>query len=296
MASVVAGGAPAVDHPPQRAVIAFANASIGYGAAGTQEELVFGMRPEACVATLFVPRLAAAETCVVTGARLIGTYTGFGRGVRWAGALAPATPCPCSTLGPGPWHAIVAMDALEFDADDCERAASGALADIPDLAWPALQRELTKAYCGFRRFQGWPPRRWRVCAAASGSDKATVGAWRLSDDGSAAAEPAGGIDSVASGPWGCGAFGGHAQSKALVQACAASAAGVTLVYHELDDGAGIGSALAATVGGLAKAGVSVGELVARLASIGRGDLSDAPPTTTLLAAVADMGAGCDAST
>ena len=40
--------------------------------------------------------------------------------------------------------------------------------------------------------------------------------------------------SLATGHWGCSAFGGHKQAKALIQLMAAAQAGKALVYHDVD--------------------------------------------------------------
>ena len=255
-ARVVAAGSPRSSHQPQHAAIAFANAAIGFGPAGTQEELVFGLRPEACVATLVVPPLAPHETCLVTGARVVGTVTGFGRSVAWAGACqdeAAAGGCPCSELGSGPWHAVVAMDAAEVEG--------GVASGLQDLSEPVLLRELTKAVCGFKPPTAWPPPRLRTETDGSG--------WVCAAGGSKSP----GWTAVASGHWGCGAFGGNKAVKGLVQALAASCAGVDLHFYELrtdggasktsasaktgTTGAGAGAGVEASIGAGAGAGAGV---------------------------------------
>ena len=75
---------------------------------------------------------------------------------------------------------------------------------IHELKRSVLERELNKAFCDFSGIE--PHVHVRQC-----------------DDGR-----------VATGHWGCGAFGGHKQAKALIQLMAAAQAGKALVYHDVD--------------------------------------------------------------
>jgi len=74
---------------------------------------------------------------------------------------------------------------------------------LDQLSSGCLERELNKAYCGFR----------------------------CTDDAAAASEPC----TVATGNWGCGAFGGDPAVKFLVQLMAASHAQRPLFYFTFDD-------------------------------------------------------------
>lgn len=283
-----AGGLVRPVHPPQRAVVVFANAAIGFGPCGTQEELLFGMRPEACVATLFMPRLQAREACYITGARTVGSYTGFRATTRWAGALhstTATTPKPCSCVGRRGSHALLVMDAVEFPASEdapCD-ADSGAGGDgvgacpaLLDVQPQYLFRELSKALCGFAAA--------RSCRSTPTHSLAA--SWTLSRDRlgwtcrpSAAPGLSGDVVEVASGHWGCGAFGGNREVKALIQACAASCAGVTVVFFVTErewsadaqafTAGSSAEAICRTVMSLQETGAAVRDVVAALLDLPR---------------------------
>lgn len=272
MKPVVAGGSVTGPRPSGEALVVFANAAIGFGPGGTQEELLFGMRPEACVATLAMhtgnmahSRLGSLESCVIDGAQQVGTYTGFGRSVAWAG--------PVDAKSANRMASLIVVDALEMEGSDGDDAGSAssdgpqlaaavaAFASARELGNPGRQRELNKAFCGF------------APNALAGSDGSGGG----TDSGGGAATGAGGgagasvgvsgaagylWSSVGSGHWGCGAFGGHKETKALIQAMAASAASVSLSFYVLDSPAdkAFVECLVAATAAMAHCSVSVGRV------------------------------------
>ena len=69
--------------------------------------------------------------------------------------------------------------------------------NIRELEPNNLNRELNKAYCGFSPLNGKP------------------------------------FSLIATGHWGCGAFGGHRYAKALIQVMAATEANTKLVFHDI---------------------------------------------------------------
>ena len=68
---------------------------------------------------------------------------------------------------------------------------------IDELQVHCLTRELNKAYCGFAPLNSGP------------------------------------FSSIATGHWGCGAFGGHMYAKALIQVMAAAQAGTKIIFHDI---------------------------------------------------------------
>ena len=64
----------------------FANKDIGFGPGGTQEEILFGMTPEACPAVLLCPTLTDHEALVISGVRRVGSWSGYGWEVEYSGA------------------------------------------------------------------------------------------------------------------------------------------------------------------------------------------------------------------
>ena len=190
--------------------VSFANKDIGFGVSGTQEEVKMAMSPEACVAMLITPTLLENETLLIRGARQVGSCQGIGRNVSYRGPLEPDQYQDGSRDWKERW--IIAMDAMELDAVEedsgIQPGTSCAHTMIHELKRTVLERELNKAFCGF---SGIEPH-VRQC-----------------DDGRV-----GGALSLATGHWGCGAFGGHKQAKALIQLMAAAQAGKALVYHDVD--------------------------------------------------------------
>ena len=99
-----------------------------------------------------------------------------------------------SFIGAHPIHSdawtsrtIIAIDSLELD----EERNDGDSKPIAELSEKVLNRELNKAFCGFSSV------------------------WRSREEGGS------GCPVVATGHWGCGAFGGNREAKALIQVSSA---------------------------------------------------------------------------
>ena len=137
----------------QEVELDFANKDIGFGPGGTQEEILFGMTPEACPAVLLSPTLLDRESLLISGVERTGDWAGYGWDVKY--------------LGPGDrkCRTILCLDALEVEPGASARQQAGG---------QQLWRELAKCLTGFRACQG------RV---------------------------------LATGAWGCGAFGGNKDVK-----------------------------------------------------------------------------------
>ena len=118
---------------PNEVEIDFANKDIGFGPGGTQEEIIFGMTPEACPAVLVCPTLQDTECLLISGVRRMGRAEGYGFTVKYAGE------------GDGLPRTILCMDALELGEEvSAQEQASGHL----------LTRELVKCYTGFWSVRG----------------------------------------------------------------------------------------------------------------------------------------------
>ena len=168
--------------PEASTEVVFSNKDVGFGMSGTQEEVKFGMSPEACVAVLVVLTLRDIETLVIEGVQKIGSHDGIGRNVEYVGL--------CTEQQDWSSRRLIAMDAMELDGEEAEDP-------ILELREEVLTRELNKVYCGFAPLRGQP------------------------------------FSSIATGHWGCGAFGGHKYAKALIQVMAASESRTTLVFHDI---------------------------------------------------------------
>ena len=71
--------------PPHQIEMDFANKDIGFGPGGSQEEILFGMTPEACPAVLLSPTLQARECLLISGVRRTGDWRGYGWDVEYNG-------------------------------------------------------------------------------------------------------------------------------------------------------------------------------------------------------------------
>lgn len=112
----------------------FANMDIGYGKTGTQEEILFAASPEMCIAVLFAETLADDEAIIITGARKICKFNGYGLNVEYKEKV----------INNRDWtkRKVIAIDAMDFSsyANDSFNAQTNII---------NLQRELEKCLTGF---------------------------------------------------------------------------------------------------------------------------------------------------
>ena len=135
------------------------------------------------------------EAILIRGAEQFSSYTGYGGKFKYAGAYADSNPVDERNRR---CVSIVAIDAIPVSF------GGGFQYNKPDIV-----RELNKAYCGFS---------FAIPGDRSGSD----------------ASP-GNRAPVATGNWGCGAFGGDKELKTLIQWMAASKAGRPVHYFTFRD-------------------------------------------------------------
>ncbi|NWR31313.1 PARG glycohydrolase, partial [Tachuris rubrigastra] len=176
----------------------FANRFVGGGVTGAglvQEEIRFLINPELIVSRLITEVLDHNECLIITGTEQYSEYTGYAETYRWARSHEDKTPRD-------EWQRrhteIVAIDAFHFRRF------------LDQFGPEKIRRELNKAsnflnqpaaYCGFSR-PNVPPQH---------------------------------LSAIATGNWGCGAFGGDSRLKALIQILAAAEAGRDVVYFTFGD-------------------------------------------------------------
>jgi poly(ADP-ribose) glycohydrolase len=173
----------------------FANKVLGGGVLASgcvQEEIRFAVSPELLLSRLLAEALLPHEALIMNGSSQFSCYSGYGSTFAYAG---PATVAELSAEEKSRGIrdvCVVALDAVDFAHNRNLR---------PEYQffpyW--ISREVIKAYAAF-------------VGAPSQLPSSTRGR-------------------IATGNWGCGAFGGDLYLKFLVQWCAASAAGRPLVYY-----------------------------------------------------------------
>ncbi|KFX86899.1 hypothetical protein V490_08737 [Pseudogymnoascus sp. VKM F-3557] len=189
----LASTSPDVLGIPDGASVISANKFIGFGRTGTQEETHVGASPECCPAVLVTPPLEDKQALVVVGPEAMVAIAGYGRDARCAEVLRPSGG---ASMHHRKWakRTMLFIDALELDVADRQGG-------LPDVLPGNVERELRKAYTGFRA-----------------SHVAHEGGPR---------EP---FSVIYTGFWGCRTFGGNPDIKALIQWCAASLAGSPMKF------------------------------------------------------------------
>ena len=123
------------EHPVTNKVV-FSNKNFGPGPGGSQEELMFGSYPEACVFPLIFSRpLGDLEVLVISQVLRVSDYAGYGREVEFKAYLDKFAKC----------HTLLLMDALEVDLFEDENQ---------EFSPENISRELNKCFCGFSQFSG----------------------------------------------------------------------------------------------------------------------------------------------
>uniref|UniRef100_A0A182N1H3 poly(ADP-ribose) glycohydrolase n=1 Tax=Anopheles dirus TaxID=7168 RepID=A0A182N1H3_9DIPT len=173
----------------------FANRFLGGGVIGhgcVQEEIRCVINPELLVGRLLFEALRETEAYVVHGAERYCTYANYAASFTFAADYRDDTPRDASGRRR---CCLLGLDALRVQPTGRTPDVGGQYGER------AIRRELGKAYAGFRTRPQQPEQQQQ--------------------------RPAPGI---ATGNWGCGAFGGHAPLKALLQLMVACTVARPLLY------------------------------------------------------------------
>ncbi|KAF8951942.1 hypothetical protein BGZ52_008950 [Haplosporangium bisporale] len=197
--NVVVDTVNGLETAPQGALqLDFANKNIGGGAldrGAVQEEIRFMICPEMIVSRLFSQPMQANEAILIKGIEQYSDYIGYSKSFEWFADHRDNT--PRDKLGRRQ-REICAIDAKPFKSK---------VSRIGQFDKPLVLREINKAIVGFRP-SPINASEWGLVPQLEGNSEST---------GSSMVPRA-----IATGNWGCGAFGGHLQLKFILQWIAAS--------------------------------------------------------------------------
>ncbi|KAJ3128161.1 hypothetical protein HK098_005061 [Nowakowskiella sp. JEL0407] len=179
----------------------FANRMIGGGALSSgcvQEEILFMLNPELIVTMLVAERMDENECLHVFGTERINSYSGYGKNTKWEGEV--EDPMGFDKFGRRLRH-IIAIDAKFYRSTSFSKSSTHSTSSTTSSSPPHpksdtqfspsnILRDIHKAYCGF------------LPSKIGGEE----------------------LCGIATGNWGCGAFGGDKELKALIQLIAFSSA------------------------------------------------------------------------
>lgn len=211
------------DHSNMALEVDFANKYLGGGALHrgcAQEEIRFMINPELIAGMVFLPSLADNEAIEIVGVERFSDYTGYASSFRFSGDYVDKR--SIDFLGRRKTR-IVAIDAF------CNPR-------MKQYRLKYLLRETNKAFCGFldQSKHGQYKRLFKIMDSvqlneAPSSSIETNGGFmveevRKSDEKDGHFMDPENCIGIATGNWGCGAFGGDPELKAMIQWLAASQA------------------------------------------------------------------------
>lgn len=182
----------------------FANQMLGGGVLGkgcVQEEIRMVVSPELLIGLLVCEPLRSREAVLVSGCAQYSTYTGYAREFAFSGSAIVLPPSDYER------HALKMRDitVVAFDAINYNGAG---LSISHQFLEKYIAIEVVKAFVAF-----------------SGSAHSTTIAAKEGGGGDRSSSVVSTRMPIATGHWGCGAFGGDRELKFLIQLCAASYAG-----------------------------------------------------------------------
>jgi poly(ADP-ribose) glycohydrolase len=214
------------------------------------------VNPECLASLLFVEVMRDGEAVIITGTERFSKYSGYSYDFSYDGPLKDPTPLDAETQRLQ--TVIIAIDATHYKHREMQYH--------PD----ALGRELLKAYTGFSVQGDWYTGSLESISPGS------------SDEQSHGRAPFG-QRTIATGNWGCGAFGGDVGIKSMLQWIAATLSGKDIRYFTFRDPAC--APLAEVVRQLTEARVTVAALWQALLAFPGGALveerfqePDSPPS------------------
>ncbi|KAK1426422.1 hypothetical protein QVD17_15093 [Tagetes erecta] len=204
------------DHSKEALEVDFANKYFGGGALSrgcVQEEIRFMINPELIAGMLFLPCMADNEAIEVVGAERFSQYTGYASSFRFCGDFLDKK--DTDIMGRRKTR-IIAIDAL---------VNPGKRQYKHDF----IVREINKAFCGFS--DPCKSHQYQILLKDDHFSEAELDhdlkSLESNSDNFLEIRPSANIEDevgIATGNWGCGAFGGDPELKAIIQWLAASQA------------------------------------------------------------------------
>lgn len=233
----------------------FANRVIGGGvlrSGSVQEEIRFLCSPELIVARLLCEAMQPHEALLLSSFERFSNHRGYARTFEYAGPYTAAA----SDASQRPQ--LLAIDATHYGRHDV----------LAQFAPHELERELNKALAGFSRPAHDPLYSHGGAGGAGGAIGGVCGTLEDEMDSPDACAPEGELRPLlplCTGNWGCGAFGGDLQLKAMIQWAAASAAGRPLMTYLTFSDEALADSLTRLTARLRQNGCTVAQLVRLLA-------------------------------
>ncbi|KAF9919055.1 hypothetical protein BX616_002403 [Lobosporangium transversale] len=205
-----------IEEAPQGALqLDFANRNIGGGTldkGAVQEEIRFMICPELIVSRLFTQQLEANEAVLIKGAERYSNYIGYSKSFEWYSDHRDTT--PRDKIGRRMTE-ICAIDARPFKSR---------VSRLEQFERHYLLREINKAIAGYR-VSPINASEWGLARPQDRDQMIPQGQNQATNL----------YRPIATGNWGCGAFGGHLQLKFVLQWIAASICGA---FHPEDQRTG----------------------------------------------------------
>ncbi|RNF23287.1 putative poly(ADP-ribose) glycohydrolase [Trypanosoma conorhini] len=197
----------------------FANKVLGGGVLQTgcvQEEIQFVTCPELLLSRLLSEPLLDTEALFMSGAGRYSLSEGYAGGFRFVRGQSP--------------HVVVSSVDAGIPRETCVEFASTPLRDKKDGSAILMPNSCVVAMDAVN-FQNRVGKQYTASSLTRETRKAFV-AFKGATDSTLPSVHSG---PVATGNWGCGAFGGDRQLKLMIQWCAASEAQRSLIYSTFND-------------------------------------------------------------
>uniref|UniRef100_A0A6B2L3X2 poly(ADP-ribose) glycohydrolase n=2 Tax=Arcella intermedia TaxID=1963864 RepID=A0A6B2L3X2_9EUKA len=206
----------AIEDSSDNLQVDFANTFIGGGilcGGCVQEEIRFAISPELIISCLLCEEMNSYEAIYIVGAERFSDYLGYGSTLQFDKSCVDKTDYfdfyhDRKNLGSHLNTQIIAIDAIDYRTAGIESQYS--------LEY--LRRDIRKAYIGFQFF-----------TKDDTPDALDITEVHMPYMCTVDEKP------IATGHWGCGAFGGNKAVKAMIQIIAASEARKNLVFYSFGD-------------------------------------------------------------